>query len=125
MYKNNQNNIIFSPSDLTVFMDSPFASWMERLCIESPDFAIQPDNDDELISVLAEKGIVHETDFMDYFRSKGLSILDIGEAPKNNQYQATLEAMKRQFGIPGFIGIITQLTFYWGFNQKIRIAFKG
>lgn len=36
MYKKNTNQLIFSPSDLVLAMRSPFASWMERLAIESP-----------------------------------------------------------------------------------------
>ncbi len=62
MYKSKQQ-LIFSPSDLTVFLDSPFASWMERARIEDPEFAINQDNDDPLMSLLASKGIEHENAF--------------------------------------------------------------
>ena len=48
MYKINSNELIFSPSDLTVFLDSPFASWMERAKIEDNNFAITPDDSDPL-----------------------------------------------------------------------------
>jgi hypothetical protein len=36
MMKNDQGQLLFSPSDLTEFMESEFASWMSRLRIEHP-----------------------------------------------------------------------------------------
>jgi len=39
-----QNRLIYSPSDLTRFMESPFASWMDRLYREHPD-RVTPDED--------------------------------------------------------------------------------
>lgn len=44
MYKQAEK-IIYSPSDLTLFMESPFASWMERLTLHHPDFAGNADDD--------------------------------------------------------------------------------
>ena len=54
MYKNNKT-LVFSPSDLTVFLDSPFASWMERAKIEDADFSMQADGDDLFMALLAKK----------------------------------------------------------------------
>ena len=59
MYKNNET-LMFSPSDLTVFLGSPFASWMERAKIEDAGFSIQADGDDPFLALLAEKGMEHE-----------------------------------------------------------------
>ncbi len=30
------DEIIYSPSDLTLYMDSPFASWMDHLALTNP-----------------------------------------------------------------------------------------
>jgi len=48
---------MFSPSDLMVFLDSPFASWMERAKIENPDFSIIQDAPDQLMSLLVQKAM--------------------------------------------------------------------
>ena len=44
MYRSNATNeIVYSPEDLVLFRESPFASWMERLTLENPEHGIQPD----------------------------------------------------------------------------------
>lgn len=42
MYKQ-RGQFHFSPSDLTRYMESPFASWMDRFSIEHPDQAPEKD----------------------------------------------------------------------------------
>ena len=42
--KREQGNILFSPSDLVRFVQSPFASWMQRLCLEVPETKPLKDN---------------------------------------------------------------------------------
>ena len=37
--QNKNGNLLFSPTDLIRFMESPFASWMERLHLEVPALA--------------------------------------------------------------------------------------
>lgn len=37
------NEIVYTPEDLVLFRESPFASWMERLTLENPEHGIQPD----------------------------------------------------------------------------------
>ena len=43
----------FSPSDLTRYLESPFASWMDRFSIEHPDQAPEkdPDSDSERVTI--------------------------------------------------------------------------
>ncbi len=36
-------DITYSPQDMLLFRESPFASWMERLTLENPDHGIVPD----------------------------------------------------------------------------------
>ncbi len=37
--------IIYSPEDMLLFRQSPFACWMERLTLENPDHGIAPDSE--------------------------------------------------------------------------------
>ena len=37
------NTVIYTPEDLSLFRESPFACWMERLTLENPDHGIAPD----------------------------------------------------------------------------------
>jgi predicted RecB family nuclease len=64
VYKNN-NDLVFSPSDLMVFMNSPFSSWMTRLLLDYPERleGIEKDHD-EMMGLLAKKGDEHETEFL-------------------------------------------------------------
>ncbi|NND67902.1 MAG: hypothetical protein HKN19_09965 [Halioglobus sp.] len=39
------NEIVYTPEDLILFRESPFASWMERLTQENPDHGIAPDTE--------------------------------------------------------------------------------
>ena len=52
-----RNEIVYSPTDLTTFMVSPFASWMNRLRMEHPDLVPQADPADDLSGLLAKKGL--------------------------------------------------------------------
>ncbi|MFT6779425.1 MAG: hypothetical protein ACJAV1_003368, partial [Paraglaciecola sp.] len=58
--KREQGRLLFSPSDLVRFVQSPFASWMQRLCLEVPETKSLKDKSDPLLSYLAEKGLAHE-----------------------------------------------------------------
>jgi len=75
MYQDKQNGtLIYSPSDLMVFMDSPFASWMERYAVSVDKTTFKPDTADNLSMTLQSKGHVHERKFMETFRADNLSI---------------------------------------------------
>lgn len=94
MYKNNET-LMFSPSDLTIFLDSPFASWMERAKIEDAGFSIQADDDDPFLALLAEKGMEHENEFLNKLTAQGLSVIDIELQNDTDKTAATLEAMQQ------------------------------
>ncbi len=60
----------WSPSDLMVFMQSPFASWMERLAREHPahpwvGLCPEARAPDPLMAMLAQKGAEAERRFLD------------------------------------------------------------
>lgn len=90
--KYNKSELQFSPSDLITYLDSPFASWMDRYALEQPDIKAQKNKDDELLQLLQKKGEVHEKDILDNLKQAGLSIIDVGDARDNTA--ATIEAMK-------------------------------
>ena len=79
------NRLVFSPSDLSGFLSSPFASWMDRFVREFPDEAPAADVDDALLNVLAKRGLGHEASFEQRFRDAGLDVVNIDE-------QASLES---------------------------------
>ena len=99
------NEIRFSPSDLTKFMESGFASWMDRWFLEKKignhsqtvahGFdnlgieACEPDEMDAEMEIIASKGIEHEKKFLDSLPSN-----KVVEIPSNRHtIPATLEAM--------------------------------
>ncbi|KTD10633.1 putative RNA helicase [Legionella gratiana] len=86
------NQIVFSPSDLTLFMESPFASWMEHLAMTHPHLVPTPDECDELLSVLHEMGNQHESEVFAAFEARGLTIANLYK--RTDSYQATMDAMK-------------------------------
>jgi len=60
MQKNN-GTIIYSASDLMVFLKSPFSSWMARLSIDYPKRLKGLEKDhDEMMGLLAKKGKFYE-----------------------------------------------------------------
>lgn len=73
MYKTSANNYVYSPSDLTLYMRSPFASWMERYDKEQSDkdwlnkLNLQKSTD-PMIRLLAGQGNKHEQTFLDILK---------------------------------------------------------
>jgi predicted RecB family nuclease len=84
----------FSPSDLTCFMDSPFASWMDRFAMESPSIVPKKDPEDALKSVLQAKGFTHEDEHESIFRDQELSVFRVESTNSKEQAELTLSAMQ-------------------------------
>lgn len=78
MYLEN-GTLVYSPSDITTFMASPFTSWMERLALEYPDCSPKPDPADELGGVLQQRGLQHEAHQLQQFREQGFTVADLSE----------------------------------------------
>ncbi len=91
------NNLVFSPSDLTQFMDSPFASWMEHLALIKPDELPIADENDELMDVLQGMGNQHELTVLDSFKERGLSVAKLSK--QTNPLEATFTAMQNGIDI--------------------------
>jgi hypothetical protein len=88
----NTNQIHFSPSDLTQFLESPFASWMEHLALTNPDCINQSDDPDAMLSILQDKGEAHELEALASFKSKGMTIIQCQHA--EDPEQETISAME-------------------------------
>jgi predicted RecB family nuclease len=66
MYKTSDSHYVYSPSDLIQYMSSPFAAWMERLKIDHPEqVADIPRDQDAMMGLLAQKGNVHESEYLE------------------------------------------------------------
>lgn len=86
------DQVVFSPSDLTQFMDSPFASWMEHLVLTAPDVLPIPDARDALMEVLQNMGNQHELRILESFEKQGLSIANLSQYRDSSK--ATVTAMQ-------------------------------
>lgn len=71
------DKIIYSPSDLTLFLESPFASWMERFALKHPEALNLADEADELMTVLQQKGIAFELEILNEFIERELNVVQI------------------------------------------------
>jgi predicted RecB family nuclease len=84
--------LMYSPSDLTLFMESPFASWMEHLAVVSPAQIPERDPGDGMMAMLQEKGGEHEKAIFDEFIAQGMNVADISSLPEKET--ATVAAMQ-------------------------------
>jgi predicted RecB family nuclease len=79
MFKDTKNNLVYSPSDLMLYMESPFASWMQRLDLEFPGHGTPRDADDPLLNLLAAKGLVHENEFLVSLQRDGKQVFIVSD----------------------------------------------
>jgi predicted RecB family nuclease len=107
------NDLVFSPHDLTAFLEGDFAAWMDRRYFEArragstPGEGVQttmppwlvPDAQDEETALIAKKGIAHESKFLASLMrdTPGLVQITGPQAPKRTPEEAfrqTMAAMK-------------------------------
>ncbi len=96
MYYNNKN-LIFSPSDLTTYWESAYASWMDRYNLENPG-RVKKDPEDEMMKVLQEKGYTHEKNILNKMQSEGLFIKTI-DSKGSNPIVETISALQEGYDI--------------------------
>jgi uncharacterized protein len=115
MYYDTDSGLLkFSPSDLTVFLETEFASWMDRwqaerwngngeiagenglpIGLESPGVdECGPDEKDKQLELIAAKGMEHEGAFLERLRQEGHEIAELDSG--SNSLAGTVEAMKQQ-----------------------------
>ena len=80
MQRNQNGMLIYSPSDLMRFMESPFASWMERLRLDRPDDVIRDEPSEEL-KLIAKTGNAHEAAYLQWLKNQGR---DVCEVPRDS-----------------------------------------
>lgn len=85
--------LIFSPSDLTLYMESPFASWMNHYAILYPKVLPEADQQDEMMLLLQKKGVTHEAEMIDILQSEGLKVTNLSGV--KNARNETLKAMRQ------------------------------
>lgn len=101
-----------SPSHLIRFMESPFASWMDKYAVHFPDILKLKDAPDPLANTLQQRGFAHEEQLENTFKEQGLSFIRLEGESDAEKLQATLNAMKQSFDViaqarlemDGFIG---------------------
>ena len=62
------DDIIYSPSDLTQFLSSQFCSWMNNLSLIEPEIKLHKNTKDLMTELLARKGIQHEKKLLQTFK---------------------------------------------------------
>ena len=87
------NFILFSPSDLITFMDSPFASHMERYRLHDTSIDKLMDPKNPLLKNLQKKGFEHEEIFLQSLISKEEKVVNIGNIDFKEKLTKTRESM--------------------------------
>lgn len=88
-----QGSYWYSPSDLTLYMGSQFASWMARYVVEWPEEAPDKDVEDALMQLLQQRGYAHEDTLEERFISEGKTLVKIEGGSQEDRARATLDAM--------------------------------
>jgi uncharacterized protein len=89
--KREAHQIIYSPTDLVKFVQSPYVSWMDRFYLENPD-AVTPDAEDPLLQVLARRGDEHENAHLQELRRQGQDVRVI-ERKSPARFEETVAAL--------------------------------
>lgn len=77
--KRNRDNYIYSPSDLIVFMESRFDSWMDRSYCDYPD-EMRPDAADEAALILQKHGAAHESAVLRHLKELRKEVIEVPES---------------------------------------------
>jgi len=93
--------LLYSPSDLIRFMESPYASWITRFNLENPDRAIAKDAESEELRILQDRGIEHESDFLKKLVQDGLDVhvIDTEHKTREALILETQEAMEHGYAV--------------------------
>jgi uncharacterized protein len=86
--------LVYSPSDLTGYMSSHFATWMDRLSLEQPHISQQKDKPDPLMQALAKKGLALEDVQEEKFIQQGKTLIKITGNSDTDKFLKTKESMQ-------------------------------
>ncbi|MBI1389034.1 MAG: TM0106 family RecB-like putative nuclease [bacterium] len=84
--------LVFSPSDLICYYESPFASWMDRYYLENPG-SIAPDDLTDEQSLIVQSGERHEQAVLKNIRAKYGEIAEIDRSDYHAAFSATRSAI--------------------------------
>ena len=87
------DRLIYSPSDLVLYLKSPFASWMDRYYLENSG-AVTPDEETEDAKLIAETGNQHECAVLNEFRSSTPKLVEVIKADFDTARVETRSAIK-------------------------------
>ncbi len=85
--------VVYSPSDLIRYLASPFASWMDRYCLENPGMGT-PDEATEEERLIAQTGEAHEQAVLDDFKSSAAPVIEIAKKDAVVARTQTLSAIR-------------------------------
>ncbi|MET4694485.1 TM0106 family RecB-like putative nuclease [Endozoicomonas lisbonensis] len=117
MFKHN-NKLSLSPSDLTRYVESPFASWMDRLALERPGSVPQQDPEDPLMMVLQREGYALEASVEEQFMRDGRSFQKITATSLDQRAGLTRQALNNGVDVIAQ----AQLVSDFGFCQFAGVA---
>jgi len=92
--RNLNGDMLFSPSDLITYMESPFASALERQKLSYPDIAKLIDAEDPLLVNLQQKGYAHEGAFAKSLEDEGHDVLEVKRASTKQMASQTVKAIE-------------------------------
>jgi len=123
MFKS-QGKYNFSPSDLTLYVASPFASWMNRYVLDNPENVPDKDPEDEFMGVLQNKGYEHEDLLEAQFVEQGLTVLKVEGRDYKEQHDKTISAMRD--GVAVIVQARLELDLFGGFADfLVRVEGKS
>ena len=93
MRKDESGALWYSPTDLIRFVESPYASFMDRCYLEDPD-SLTPDEDDPLLQLLMEKGDKHELSHLAELQAAGKDVAEIDDG--EGAFERTLAEIQRR-----------------------------
>ena len=90
--KKHSGQLVYSPSDLIRYLESPFASWMDRYYLENRD-AVTPDKQTEDEKLIAQTGDEHERAVLNELKISHPSLLEIPKDDLNIARASTRSAI--------------------------------
>jgi predicted RecB family nuclease len=89
------HQLVFSPSDLVRYVQSPFASWMARSFLDQPETKSLKDKTGALLNYLMGKRLAHEHDYLDSLEQSTSNLVAIPNRLNNiEKMKTTLDAMQ-------------------------------
>ncbi len=85
------SSLLFSPSDLTRFLQNPYVTWMDRLHLEQPG-TLEPDKADTQLEMVFAKGLEHERLYLESLKKEGRDVCEIPDRG-DDRVDLTLDAL--------------------------------